>query len=262
MQFTNYQIFSGDKIVFTNTNTSCFAEFTNTGFDDKARGFAPDRYMEIYFLESNTILTQEVINFWTEELTKMGLPISYEHRDLTKSKDQLPVRFVKGKTHVWKIDFNDYKSKAQLILCLHLMRYMYEIEMPKIINEVYKLKQKNPEESTWELFQFVSMFKGSSGHIFLYQGSLNKILDNSYLEQQINLWSKLVKILGNELSNFKSTLVVTSDPNFKPLYNWQLPPAMMINKIPGLTINTPLKEYKEKLKNLLENGTTSVEKQV
>lgn len=255
MYFTNYQVFNKEGVVlFSNKNDSCFAEY-NVGkvINDKEKGFAEDRYMEIYIPTSLVKIDQKVIDFWCEELTKIGLPITHKLVTYTKEDKNLPVKLTKRElTHVYTVDFNNYKAKIQLILCCHLMRFMYEANMPNVITKAYELKLEQPEESGFDLFVFACTFVSGGGHGFLYTGRLHKFLKQDELNQQYNLWAKSKAINGDELSKFKALFQI-NDPVYVIKASWDTNPGIMLRHHPEVTIKTSLSEYKEIIKKYSKN---------
>jgi len=193
---TNYKIFNtSDKTtVFSNRSTACFAEWSSVPSDDKAKGFKKEWSMEVYSTLSDMNLKDySLVKYWMEILNDLGLKATYEKVDLKKYVGELPIGLDKtDKAWMWTFHFADYTSKAQLRFALHLMRYLYEVDMWKAIEETKKLSKEYPNIHPFELFQYAQMWTCGylgGGHILWSSRSFKRFVTKSDLETYYKKWA-------------------------------------------------------------------------
>jgi hypothetical protein len=122
--YTKYLIFNKDnKILFKNNNNSCFAEITgNTQLYNDL--ISSDNHMEIYFPKCEVDISQELIDWYIDNINRLGL-----HVDLKISDDVL-YENIKNEKHnefyVFTIDFNKYQNKRVVKYTLYFIRYLWE----------------------------------------------------------------------------------------------------------------------------------------
>lgn len=219
MYLTNYRILDKDnKVLFRNNNTSCFAEFTYSTFNDKIQGYITNsnRKMEIFACIKDVPSSKELINFWIKELNKWGLSVNSGEVDITKNnRAEYPSKCIAAPNYVWTIDFNKYTSKAQVKFACHLVRYLFEMEHYQYIEKIKELKDKNKSLSSFKLFQYISsIFRPTSyGHIVLYSGNIYNLSPLSELYKLYDIW-KDQKYTNEEMLSF--TIILTIQTNLSP----------------------------------------------
>ncbi len=201
---TRYSIFKEEgKQEWKNSNTSCFAEFTSTAFNslfdfDKKS----DKYIEVYVQKNNKCNgipddieseeKKELIEWWTNELIKLGMPIQLELRKMKRDNltsynknSNLPL----DDYYVWILKFNDYKNKAHLKFALYFIRYLYEENEWEILQASKNYQKNNPKASGFEIFQFMHMFIYVSGHSFSNYLPINAMSIKEFNEL-VDTWDK------------------------------------------------------------------------
>jgi len=253
---TRYSIFSKEtkQAVFENTNTACFAQFTNIDFPKNFPNcdFHPDRYLEVYLAVKNyTLYTPyteqitELIYWWTKVLNDNLFPVTLSKRIFERKPKftndvyaNAPAHMTKQEYYVWTFDFAEYSSKAHLKFALYFLRYIYEYTQYKIIEAAYKYCNKYPEANPLEVFGFMTMFDhdASIGHTITYTGNfvdysierIQEILDDFVKRKYDN----------TELQILQSKLRVKDPKKIYKLYEFE--------KLPdSLTKDTSWNKYKE-----------------
>lgn len=237
MYITKYRIIDNNtnKLIFKNTSTACFQEF-NFASDkkDKEIGFYKDRTLEIFFPKNLNTLSDQIIIKWLRFIKSIGLKNKlYTFNYIEKTENYPESLKTNGIYNVVSLNFNNYTSKIQLKLALHLVRYLYEENLYKVIEAVYE--NKTNFQSIFELFQLKSFLINVTGHKVIYTGVAYEIISKLELLEIYDKWM-IIKtdnhLYGNSINIF---------------FNNQLKNKGYLHKF-DITLNTKLSEYKKIIK--------------
>lgn len=184
---TLYSIFDEKgNLVTHSTNSACFAQiFSSENKEDANWGFHKGRYMEIYqftpenFYFENHHQYYHVKSFdlakrWVNTLNKWGLKCSIEERVMSRkipNCDNVAKNWENVKTIVFRVNYDDYESKNQFKLTCYFLRWIWEV-CPEYLSNIYKIKDKYPKASVFELIQVVFLcFHGNVSCYFSGHGS-------------------------------------------------------------------------------------------
>lgn len=191
---TNYRGINtaSGKVLFCNTNSACFAQFT-TNYPSLESIFSSGRTMEVFAQVSTIQVSVDVVDRWINDLNTLGFPIDLE---IIKIKDieNYPKRLKKNLDHYrFSLDFSKYSSKAHVKLALYLIRYIYEERLYTVIEKLYELKDKSPDDCIWELFQFACTIGGHdavSGHYVFSSYMISEPISLTTLkDRHIQIWA-------------------------------------------------------------------------
>lgn len=144
---------SKEKLIFRYSGKACFADFTRSS---SAIKFDPDYEIRVYIplcfyghdnligsLKFNAF--KPYIEWFVNKLCKLGfkVDISYEkfkslsyygieNIDFNKELDSI----------VYKLQFRNYKTKAELKIILHILRFLWEYKCPRYVEKFMKASPK------------------------------------------------------------------------------------------------------------------------
>lgn len=212
---TNYDIIEKDteKVLFSNSNNSCFAQLSYSSMT-----IPKDSLIRVYHASSvvRQELTDEMIFWWLTTLSSIGLPLTHERKEFGRRTAPTPmnstscVNLPTQEYDIWTLDTSEYDSKGKIMLALHMVRHMYEYNMPAMIKEAYNVHQKNPDEHPYTCFIYASMYTSSTGgHVTFYSGTYRPRYNKDQVDQLFKDFTK--EFSGNEVSKFTNLFIVRTN---------------------------------------------------
>lgn len=192
--YCHYKIIDKEtkKIEAKAYNHACFSSFTYY----KNTDFQPGRYMEVYSPVDMNKMTEEELQLWCKQLTKVGLPV-----EMSKVENVNDLGITKA-CYAYTFDFDKYQSKRILKIALHIFRYCYEealsrVNMCDVVLFAQRLKKEYPKYSIIFCFSYALMAVQAYGHAIFYskhkliratdfKAFISKLIKSEYNDSEIN----------------------------------------------------------------------------
>lgn len=159
------------SLIFTNSNTSCFAELHSNGSDIK---FNSSYSIQVYRNKEKILLSDEDFKKYIELLNDNGFKVSYKEVGKKDEIDNYPHPSFLGEVNIeYTLDFSDYKTKQHLKLALHLIRFTFEVKSHELIEDSLEYIKNNPECSILEAIRIVQGYSNkhyNTGHTIFTNG--------------------------------------------------------------------------------------------
>lgn len=149
----NYMQLAGNKILVDNKQTACYSEIFNGGVREGAT--------KIILYEPRLYLAggEKQFKVWINILNHAGFFCKYLGKGLKTENITIDANYF-----VVEMDLTKYKYREQLLSALTLLRYAFESEMERYVDDFFKAKKALPKLTTIELIYVSHYNYYGSGH--------------------------------------------------------------------------------------------------